>query len=160
VVDATAGLAADAFLLASLGCTVMAVERSAVLGALIEDGLRRALSQGSPAVRAIVRRMTLVIGEACDVLAGMRGSGRPDVIYIDPMYRPRKKAALPRKEMRICRRLVGDDIDSGQLLSLARTIAKRRVVVKRHRHAPPLVPGPALRFAGKTVRYDVYLPNA
>ena len=42
VVDATAGLAQDAFLLTGLGYDVTAIERSAVVAALVEDGLRRA----------------------------------------------------------------------------------------------------------------------
>jgi 16S rRNA (guanine1516-N2)-methyltransferase len=47
VVDATAGLGQDAFVLASLGCRVTAVERSAVLTAMIEDALAAATARGS-----------------------------------------------------------------------------------------------------------------
>ena len=42
VLDATAGLGGDASVLASLGATVRLVERSKVVGALLEDGLMRA----------------------------------------------------------------------------------------------------------------------
>jgi len=158
VVDATAGLAQDSFLLASLGCTVIAVERSPVLGALIRDGLRRARAEGSPEVVAVVDRITFIADDARNVLARMTGTTAPQVVYIDPMYPPKKKTALPKKEMRICRRLVGDDQDAGELLMIARQVATRRVVVKRHPYAAPLAPRPAIQFPGKKVRYDVYRP--
>ncbi|MGB2987005.1 MAG: class I SAM-dependent methyltransferase [Phycisphaerae bacterium] len=160
VVDATAGLARDSFLLACLGCTVIAIERSRVLGALIRDGLARAAAEGPPAVQAILSRITLIVDDARDVLVETTGAAAPDVVYLDPMYPPKKKTALPKKEIRICRRLVGDDPDADELVAVARRVAKRRVVVKRHPHAPPLAPHPALQFAGKQVRYDVYLPHA
>jgi len=156
VVDATAGLARDSFLLAAMGCPVIAVERSPILGALVRDGLARARAEGPPALQAIVNRITLVVADARHLLAGVRDTFVPDVVYLDPMYPPKKKAALPKKEMRICRRLVGDDLDAGELLAVARRVAQHRVVVKRPRHAPPLAPGPAMTFAGKLVRYDVY----
>ena len=158
VVDATAGLARDAFLLASLGCPVIAVERSVVLGALIRDGLRRANEHGSQALRNVLGRLTLIVDDARAVLDQMMRTTPPDVVYIDPMYPPRKKSALSKKEMRILRRLVGDDPDVLELFTVARDVALRRVVVKRPRHAPSLAPAPAVQCRGKQVRYDVYRP--
>ena len=139
---------------------MIAVERSPILGALVRDGLARARAEGPPEVQAIVERITLFVADARDVLTGLRGTSAPDVVYLDPMYPPKKKAALPKKEMRICRRLVGDDPDAGELLAVARGVAQRRVAVKRPRYAPPLAPGPVMTFAGKQVRYDVYHPRS
>lgn len=160
VVDATAGLARDSFLLASLGCTVVAVERSTILGAMIRDGMSRAAAKGSAAVSTVLDRLTLVVDDARVVLGSPSRAALPDVVYIDPMYPPRKKTALPKKEMLMCRRLVGDDGDSAELLAVARLAATRRVVVKRPRYAPPLAPNPTIRFKGKQVRYDVYSTSA
>lgn len=42
VLDGTAGLGRDAFVLASLGCKVQMVERHPVVAALLDDGLARA----------------------------------------------------------------------------------------------------------------------
>jgi len=42
VLDATAGLGEDAWVLASAGCEVRALERNRITSALLEDGLRRA----------------------------------------------------------------------------------------------------------------------
>jgi len=42
VLDVTAGLGRDAFVLANLGCRVLMLERSPIVAALLEDGLQRA----------------------------------------------------------------------------------------------------------------------
>ncbi len=157
VVDATAGLCRDAFLLACLGCRVTAIERSAVVAALVQDGLERARAQGKPDLNDVLNRITLVVGDARETLAGITGSSAPDVVYLDPMYSQAGRSALAKKEMRILRRLLGDDPDAPRLLEAARNVASKRVVVKRHRHAPPLAEMPALKFLGRAVRYDVYL---
>jgi len=81
----------------------------------------------------------------------------PDVVYLDPMFPPQKKSALVKVEMRILRRLVGDDPDAGELFELARAVARQRVVVKRHCHAEPLFPHPTHSHSDQTTRYDVYV---
>ncbi len=156
VVDATAGLGRDALLLASLGCTVTAIERSAVLGAMLRDALERAATEDAD--DEISRRyFSLIIGNAAEVLAGLPEQEAPDVIYLDPMFPPSGKSALPKKEMRILRRLVGDDPDAEGLLEVARRVARDRVVVKRTPRAPALLPNPTMSIRGKLTRYDVYL---
>jgi len=155
VVDATAGLGRDAMLLARLGCTVIAVERSVILGVLLRDGLERAAA-GEIRPGGI----SLVVGDAVEVLARMSVRAAPDVVYVDPMYPGSGKSALPKKEMRILRRLVGDDADAGVLLKAARRVARERVVVKRTPRAGPLAPGPTMSYRGKLARYDVYLTQA
>ena len=160
VLDATAGLCRDAFLLACLGCKVTAVERSAAVAALVFDGLERARRAGLKGLGDAVERITLHVGDARAILARTAGGDRPDVIYLDPMYPARKGSAASGKELRILRRLVGDDPDAAELFEIARGAASRRVVVKRHRHAPPLVPSPDVQYPGRAVRYDAYLTRA
>lgn len=156
--DATAGLGRDALLMASLGCRVTAVERSPVLSALLADGWRRAMSDSR--VGAMLReRMRLVEGDARSLLAGLAEGQRPDVVYIDPMFPPSGKSALPKKEMRVCRLVVGDDVDAIDLLEAALGAARVRVVVKRWLRVPPLRENPDIVYRGKTIRYDVYLPG-
>ncbi len=157
VIDATAGLGRDAFRLACWGCTVTALERSPVVAALLSDGLRRA-RQVPMLEEIIVERLKLIVGDAREMLDAIDGDAAPDVVYLDPMYQPSaRNAALVKKEMRIFRRLVGDDRDAGELLESARRAARRRVVVKRMHHAPPLAADPDLTYTGSIVRYDVYL---
>ncbi len=155
--DATAGLGRDAFLFACLGCRVTAVERSPILWVLLRDGLARAAESNVMGLRAIIDRIALLQGDSCDVLHNLRHEAKPDVVYIDPMYPSSQKSALAKKEMRVCRRLVGDDDDATALLAVARTVANRRVVVKRHRHAPPLAPDASVTYKGTIVRYDAYV---
>ena len=154
VLDATGGLGRDAFLLACLGCRVKIVERSVVLGALLRDGLGRAELADDDELRSVIGRMELVIDDARRVLEGLQDA--TDVVYIDPMYPPSARSALAKREMRLCRALVGDDADAGELLTAARSFASRRVVVKRHRRVPSLGPEPDHQYMGRRVRYDVY----
>lgn len=155
VLDITAGLGRDSFILASLGCTVQMVERSPVVAALLADATERARQE--PALAEIMSRLSLIVGDSRDILRTWQDE-RPEVIYIDPMYPHRSKSALVKKEMRLIRLLVGGDEDSDQLLAAALAIATRRVVVKRPRLAPALIgTEPNFTISGKNSRFDVYL---
>jgi 16S rRNA (guanine1516-N2)-methyltransferase len=157
VLDATAGLGRDAALLAWLGCEVTAVERHPVVAALLADALERA-AQRPELAAAFQGRLRLIVGDARDVLAAARGDAAPDVVLLDPMYPVARRSALARKELQALRQLVGDDEDADALLQPALAAARRRVVVKRHAHAPPLAGrAPDLRLPGASTRFDVYL---
>ncbi len=150
VIDATAGWGEDAWLLASAGCGVTAVERDPVVAALLEDGFRRA-SAGAARVGG---RLRVVRADAVSYLAGHEA----DVVYLDPMFAPGRKTA-ERKRMRVLRWLVGEASaeQEAALLSAARGAARRRVVVKRPRRAGALAGvEPTATHAGRSVRYDVY----
>ncbi len=157
VLDATAGLCRDAFLLALYGYRVTAVERCAVLVELVRDGMGRA-SRASELLAALFsERLRLVHADARDVLRAWPADSPPDVVYVDPMFPQRGKSALVKKEMRLVRALVGDDDDASELLSLARVAARSHVVVKRMRLAPPIAPDVSRQYRDRTVRYDVYV---
>ena len=156
VLDATPGLGRDAFVLASLGCRVQMVERSAVVAALLHDGLERAVADAE--VAAIVRdRLQLTVGNALTFMGSSDKKNAPDVVYLDPMYPHHDKSALVKKEMRRLRALVGKDADAPALLTMALTYAGKRVVVKRPRLAPPLADKKAdWSISGKSTRFDIY----
>ncbi len=158
IVDATAGLGRDAFVLASLGCTVRLVERSPIVCALLADGVRRA-AQDPEIGPWVQERMSWVEADSLDYLRDLTGRARPDVVYLDPMYPERKKSALVKKELRVLRDLVGPEPDAMPLLELACSTATRRVVVKRPRTAPPLTTQPAANttVCSLNTRYDIYL---
>lgn len=156
VVDATAGFGRDALVLAQMGCRVRLLERSAVIAALLDNALQRALCQRD--TTEIAARMTLIRGDARDYLANLTPDERPQVVYLDPMYPHRNKSALVKKEMRALRALVGGDDDAAELLRTALSCATRRVVVKRPRTAAALAgPTPSAAIAGKNTRYDIYV---
>jgi 16S rRNA (guanine1516-N2)-methyltransferase len=155
VIDATAGLGRDAFRLAYHGCRVTALERSPILFVLLEDGLARA--EQDPVVGPKLQdRLRFIHADARTYLRGLAPEEYPDVVYLDPMYPPRQKSALVKVEMRILRRLLGDDPDAAELFDAARAIARQRVVVKRHRYAEPLAGEPTHSHADRSTRYDVY----
>jgi 16S rRNA (guanine1516-N2)-methyltransferase len=158
VVDATAGLGRDAMLLATLGCRVTMLERSPVVCALLEDGLRRA-ANSNLLNRVLQERVSLHCTNALGWLTERRELGqRADAIYLDPMFPERTKSSLVRKEMRILKTLLGDERGSEALLRGALDCARERVVVKRPPGAPPLdAMPPDISYSGKRTRFDVYL---
>jgi 16S rRNA (guanine1516-N2)-methyltransferase len=157
VLDITAGLARDAYVLASLGCKLCLIEQSPVLYALIEDGIHR--GQRDTACADILKNFTCwVNANAIEYMRTINNKNRPDVIYIDPMYPDRKKSALVKKDMRILQRLLPKNQNDDQLLTTALGCAAERVVVKRPLHAPALGDIQAdTSISSKKTRFDVYL---
>ncbi len=158
VLDATAGLGRDAFVLATLGCAMTLSERQPIIAALLEDGLARA--QRDAEVAPIAAQMRLLQGNAIELMRDWQGEP-PQVIYLDAMFPHRDKSALVKKEMRLFRPLVGGDLDAPALLEAALALASHRVVVKRPRKAPAIEgikPGYVLE--GKSSRYDIYPKKA
>jgi 16S rRNA (guanine1516-N2)-methyltransferase len=154
IVDATAGLGRDAFVLAGLGCAVTMIERQRVVAALLEDGLQRALAD--PVVARVVARMQLICGDSIALLQNWQGMP-PQVVYLDPMFPKRDKSALVKKEMRLFRPLAGADDDAPELLKAAIALATHRVVVKRPRKAPAIAgDAPGYVLTGKSSRFDIY----
>lgn len=154
VIDATAGLGQDAFLMAAMGYQVLALERSPVLAALLDDAITASATDPKLS-RALRGRLTTIAGDARSLIPLQPPV---DVIYLDPMFPPkRSKSALPKRELVLLRELVGEDPDAEQLFSVATQYARNRVVVKRPLYAPSLAREPDFSQTGKLVRYDVYL---
>ena len=148
VVDATAGWGGDTLLLYAMGYQVTAIERHPLLAALLRDGIRRL-------PRTDLTPPKVIAGDARSIMNKLDQT--PDCVFIDPMFPPKRKAtALARRELRLLRELVGDEEDAEELLQAGLAVS-RRVVVKRPDHAGHLLRRPDTVFAGKLVRYDVYL---
>ncbi|MDB1122538.1 class I SAM-dependent methyltransferase [Vibrio algarum] len=165
VLDATAGLGRDAFVLASLGCHVQMVERNSIVAALLDDGLERA--KIDPEIGTWVsERMSLLHASSHDALYQLsqdKDFKRPDVVYLDPMYpHPEgKKSALVKKEMRVFQSLVGADLDADGLFEPAMQLAKKRVIVKRPDYADWLnQQKPSMAIKTKKNRFDVYVKES
>ncbi|MFK8066765.1 MAG: class I SAM-dependent methyltransferase [Gammaproteobacteria bacterium] len=156
IIDATAGMGRDSFVLASLGCEVKMIERSVVVVALLEDALDRA--QKDEGTFAIADRLSVVCFDACDYLTKIQAENiSADVIYLDPMYPEKRKSAAVKKDMRVLQKLVGPDQDSPKLLDIALQVAKHRVVVKRPKSAETLIgPKPDTSISSPNTRYDIY----
>ena len=160
VVDGTAGLGRDAFVLASLGCKVWLCERHPVVHALLADGLRRASLDPEIGDWVSERMQLLPLGISLAEISQLTGDAI-DVVYLDPMFPHKKKAALVKKEMRVFQSLVGADLDADLLLPQALELARARVVVKRPGYAGFLneVP-PAAQIETKGNRFDLYIKQA
>lgn len=162
VLDATAGLGRDAFVLASLGCKVQLLERHPVVAALLEDGLERAYAD--PQIgHWVSERLSMLPTSSQDTLSSflMDERMRPDVVYLDPMYPHKKKSALVKKEMRVFQFLVGADLDADGLFEPAYALATKRVVVKRPDYANFLAgKEPTTQIETKKNRFDVYVKAA
>lgn len=153
VIDATPGLGRDAFVLAGLGCSVYLIERSAVVAALLDDGIQR-LAQQMP---ELAEQFQLIHGNSIDILQHWPHQA-VEAIYLDPMFPHRKKSALVKKEMRVFQNLLGTDADADSLLSPALKLATQRVVVKRPNSAEVLAgQSPDMAITSKKHRFDVYL---
>jgi 16S rRNA (guanine1516-N2)-methyltransferase len=157
VLDLTAGLGGDAFVLASVGCDVTLVENNAVAYALLEDGFRRASELANDVAEVLACMHLQPQQDALAYLSTM--PARPDVIYLDPMFPERQKAAKVKKAMQYFHDVVGCAHEQElALLEQSLQSAEKRVVVKRPRKAPLLASKPAsYQLIGKSVRYDIYL---
>jgi 16S rRNA (guanine1516-N2)-methyltransferase len=161
VLDLTAGLGGDSFVLASLGCTLTMVERNPIVHSLLADGLARAGDSvdDDSELAAIMARISLIAGNSADYLVqgSNDGSLSADVVYVDPMFPERKKSAKVKKQMQAFHAIVGADPDADKLLALALNVANYRVVVKRPTGAEYLADTkPSYSLEGKSTRYDIY----
>ena len=167
VLDATAGLAKDAYVLACLGCSMTLVERSPIIVELIKDAIHRA--EEDEHFKTILEKGFEVLNRSSiEYLTELKSKGvispdvaYPEVIYLDPMYPDKKKSASVKKNMQILQKLLGKDEDTQELLNAALSVAKKRVVVKRPKGAENLTElKPTYTVESKKTRYDVYIiPN-
>ena len=177
ILDATAGLGHDAFVLATLGCNIMLIERSPILVVLLKDALQRARSNLSE----IIARMHLLQEDSIKYMHDLPLKKKPDVVYLDPMFPKRSKSAKVKKEMIALQKLtllfpqqaeittlknktyiqnnfLNENENNANLFANALKCALKRVVVKRPRIAPYFNEvEPAIQFLGKSSRFDVYL---
>lgn len=140
--DTTCGTGKDSLLIFYFGARLRSFERNPAVFLLLKDALRR-----------YPLDFDLVFGDAREL---EKPKIRPEVIYYDPMFPTKKKSALPRKEMRIFKEMVGEDSDSKDFLDWALQTATERVVVKRPLEAEPIKEKPTASYSGKSTRYDMY----
>lgn len=154
VVDATAGLARDAMVLAQFGCPVQLIERHPMVRALLADALSRGQTKHDPIATAAQRLQLLTqthIAQLPDDSA--------DVVYLDPMFpKTGKQKAQVKKDMQMFQQLIGNDADADQLLYPALRVSRYRVVVKRPNSAPFLDgKEPNAQLKSKKHRFDIYI---
>lgn len=155
ILDATAGLGEDSFILATLGANITMIERNPLIYLILNDALERGRSDAS--LEPIISRMQLISDDSINYLDN---SINYDVVYMDPMFPDKNKTALNKKEMRLFRAIAGKDEDADMLFTKALTIAGKRVVVKRPAKSEYMLgKKPEFSIEGKASRFDVYIVN-
>ncbi|MEM1243346.1 MAG: class I SAM-dependent methyltransferase, partial [Pseudomonadota bacterium] len=146
VLDTTAGVGTDAYLMASAGAKVTMLERHRIMYVLLCDALARLQHKKSIDI-------SLYNQDASKYIEN-HGS-QFDIIYLDPMYMPRQKKVRALKSMEILKALVGPDEDYQALLEVALAQKNKRIVIKRPYDDNPIIK-PSYSYAAKDTRFDVY----
>lgn len=153
IIDATAGWGRDAAILASFGAEVLMLERHPIMAALLTDALAHRDELDKQQMRLSLKR-----SDAYSYLNNLSKDEYPDVIYIDPMHPERNKSALVKKDMQALQQMIGVDDDALELIKLAVSRVKQKVVVKWPQKVKSLLAANSC-IEGKTVRFDIYLPK-
>lgn len=153
IIDATAGWGRDAAVLACFGAQVLMLERDVVMAALLSDALARMSEKDRE-----LMKLSLESYDSLTYLKQLPEEKYPDIIYIDPMHPERNKSALVKKDLQVLQQMIGPDTDALELIQIAKTRVKQRVVVKWPQKLKALIPADAA-IEGKTVRFDIYFPS-
>lgn len=172
VLDAMGGLLKDAIMMAFLGCKVWTHEAHPLVSELVNDGLFRAKKnlclaefiEDEQRFRffATDSRLTL------EHLLQNPELERPDLVYLDPMFPPKRKSSIAKREIQWLQRIHAAttamypnfSISAPELIfELALQVAQKRIIVKRPLIAPPLVAAPSPSFSRnfQSSRFDVYI---
>ena len=154
VIDATAGLGEDSFLLAAAGFHVKLYERNPVIFALLHDALQRAAQ--IPELSPIASRMELFHQDSITAMELLKAS--PDVILLDPMFPERQKSALVKKKLQMIQKLEIPCADEADLLLAAMAAGPKKLIIKRPPKGPWLAElKPDHSISGKAVRFDCFV---
>lgn len=154
VLDMTAGLLQDSLILARCGFQVTALERNDELWQVAQNSLQAFMSETGYSDTA--QRLQHLKADATQWQAEQEYA----VVYLDPMFPERDKSAAVTKEAQYLqsKEQPASALEEQALLERAKTIAQKRVIVKRPANAPFLAEqAPDFSDGGKAIRYDVYL---
>ena len=155
LIDATAGMGKDSFILASYNIKIIMIEQNKLIYYLLKDGIERGKNSNITEIQNICNNMTLYNDDSINFLKNY--NGKVDCIYLDPMFTKENKKSLVKKEMQIFHNLAyyGNNVD---LFNIAIQKTNNRVAIKRMIDSPLLIEKqPDFQIKGKTVRYDIYL---
>lgn len=164
VLDCTAGLGEDSFLLAAAGWEVVLCEYNKYIFSLLEDTIQRALQ--SEELKDIAGRMNCIFTDGkdcCDIISEKKpldkvGVFQPDVIFLDPMFPGKTKNSLTNKKLQLFQKLESPCRTEEELFSAALAANASKVVVKRPVKGAYLAgKTPGYSIEGKTIRYDCYV---
>ncbi len=160
VMDGTAGLGEDSFLLAAAGYNVILYEANLTIGKLLEDALLRGKEDAY--ISDIVSRMELRLEDsllAMENIAKQENKSmsfrRPDIIFLDPMFPKRRKSSLVKKKLQLFQDLEKPCKDENAMIMAAIKLKPQKIVVKRGIKGQFLGGHkPTYSIFGKKIRYD------
>lgn len=154
IVDATAGLGRDAFVLAYQGYHLTLIEKHPLLVA----ALRYAIQEWQQTLSTPFNKTSWPCYHA-DSSQWLLQNNQAQIVYLDPMFPDKGKAALAKKEAQLLQQLNLASQDESQLLTCALQTARDRVVVKRPRQGVCIQHHRQLNYQvlAKAHRFDVYL---
>lgn len=126
VVDATAGLGQDGWIIACQGCKTTMLEESPLVAAMLQHAIEHAM--GEPALASIANKVEVINIRSQEYFLHCQCAA--DIIYLDPMFPAKKKQAKVKKGMQFLQALLPES-NNTQLLQHALNAATSRVVVKR-----------------------------
>ena len=98
IIDGTAGLGQDSFLLAKAGANVEMVESHPIVHLLLKDGLVRAQQSDNTELCEIMKRISLLDVMDCedlfDKMIADNTCAKPDCVYLDPIPHHKKKTHI------------------------------------------------------------------
>ena len=154
ILDGTGGLGSDGFLMASTGSKVSLFERDKVIYELLKDGLRRYAAKDLIG-KELLKRIRI---ENRDFLELKPLTESYEVVYLDPMFPISKKRSRSKRPMLYLQQFLQAENNGYEMLSMAKRIATKRVVVKRGIRSPTLTNHDAdMVFRGNSNRFDIYL---
>lgn len=155
ILDMTAGLGQDSFLLAARGHTIDAIEQNPYVYLLLKAGLKYA--KKSPNLAETAHRISLYFTNFI-TFNSIQKIGKYDVIYLDPMFPERRKSAKVKKNMQLLHKVVGIDEQSNHLLfKKAKEFLPKKIIVKRP-YLGDFIDDkkPTSQLIGKSSRFDIY----
>ena len=152
ILDLTAGWGQDAWLLAGLGCEVTAIEKNKLIFAFLN------FLNKNPDPE--VGKLKFILDDSLHYLKTVKTDNKPDVIYMDPMFQPNKKAASGKALWILQQITTADEKNITELFEEALKKSRKRIVVKRGKRERPFK-GPLLcSFSGRAIRFDVFAPTS
>lgn len=165
LLDATAGMGEDSFILAASGFKVILYEYDVIIASLLEDALIRAAENHETA--HIAARMELRIGDSIAAMKAMNPDNKKvyedadiqganvDVILLDPMFPARTKSAMVKKKFQLMQQLEKPCAEEEDILAAAIVAGPSKIVIKRPAKGPYLAGmKPDYSMDGKAIRYD------
>ena len=156
ILDTTAGLGRDSFILASQGCYITMIERNPIIYILLNNALKNSINNSN--LKNIIKKMNLIYNDSINFLLHNKIENI-DIIYIDTMFPKTNKDRLVKKNMQIFQNIIENDTDDKELLNISLKQNVKKVIVKRllkMNYINNLKPN--FEIKGTKIRFDIYIP--